>query len=139
MTQRYTLEQAERMKKRRYWVYVDGERFSSAASANKYVGENIFHAAWRADLIAESGGEAMQVGDRTKSVRRGHHSVVLERRGDLSDKSVRDYNAARRKLLNAGWRDDELDEMENGELYALYKSELERERLSKGWNIEEVT
>lgn len=130
MTQRYTPEKAERMKKRRYWVYVDGERFSSAAAANKYVGENIFHAAWRADLIAESGGEAMQVGDRTKSVRRGDHTVVLERRGNLSDKSVRDYSAARRKLLNVGWRDDELDEMENGELYAQYKSELERERLS---------
>lgn len=129
MTQRYTSEQAERMKKRRYWVYVDSERFSSAAAANKYVGENIFHAAWRADLIAESGGEAMQIGDKTKSVRRGNHTVVLERRGDLSDKSVRDYNAARRKLLNAGWRDDELDEMENGELYSQYKSELERERL----------
>lgn len=129
MTQRYTPEQAERMKKRRYWVYVDGERFSSAAAANKYVGENIFHAAWRADLIAESGGEAMQIGDKTQSVRRGNHTVVLERRGDLSDKSVRDYNAARRKLLNAGWRDDELDEMENGELYSQYKSELEHERL----------
>lgn len=29
MTQRYTPEQAERMKKRRYWFYVDGQRFSS--------------------------------------------------------------------------------------------------------------
>ncbi len=84
MTQRYTPEQAERMKKRRYWVYIDGERFSSAAAANKYVGENIFHAAWRADLIAESGGETMQVGDRTKSVWRGDHTVVLERRCDVT-------------------------------------------------------
>lgn len=130
MTQRYTPEQAELMKKRRYWVYVDGERFSSAAAANKFVGENIFHAAWRADLIAESGGEEIRVGDRTKSVRRGNHNVVLERRDDLSDKSVRDYNAARRKLLKAGWCDDELDEMENGEIYTEYKNELERERLS---------
>ncbi|WP_024527269.1 HNH endonuclease signature motif containing protein [Serratia fonticola] len=130
MTQRYTPEQAERMKKRRYWFYIDGERLSSAAAANKHVGENIFHAAWRADLIAESGGEAMQVGDKTKPVRRGNHSVVLERRDDLTDKSVRDYNTARRKLLSAGWRDDELDEMTNGELYTEYKSELDRERLS---------
>ncbi|WP_058960832.1 HNH endonuclease signature motif containing protein [Type-E symbiont of Plautia stali] len=130
MTQRYTPEQAERMKKRRCWVYVDGERFSSAAAANKHVGVNIFHAAWRADLISESGGEEMKIGDRTKSVRRGNHIVFLERRDDLSDKSVRDYQAARRKLLNAGWRSDELDEMENGELYTHYRSELELERLS---------
>lgn len=130
MNQRYTPEQANRMKKRRYWVYVDGERFSSTAAANKYMGKNIFNAAWRADLIAESGGEAMQVGDRTKPVRRGNHSVVLERRDELPDKSDLDYTAARGKLLALGWSDDGLDAMEIGELYTEYKSALERERLS---------
>ncbi|KAJ9430482.1 MULTISPECIES: HNH endonuclease signature motif containing protein [Enterobacterales] len=129
MTRRYTPEQADRMRKRRYWFYVDGERFSSAGAANKHVGERIFHAAWRANLIANSGGESMQIGDRTLPVQRGKYTVVLERRKDLSDKSVSDYAAARKKLQSAGWTDDELDEMDDGEIWLEYKSELEREKL----------
>lgn len=68
--------------------------------------------AWRADLIAESGGQAMQIEDRTRPVRRENYLVVLEHRDDLPDKSVRGNQAARRKLLNAGWCEDEFDEME---------------------------
>lgn len=90
MTRRYTPEQADRMHKRRYWFYIDGERFSSAGAANKHVGERIFHASWRANLIANSGGESMQIGDRTQLVLRGEYTVVLERRKDISDKSARD-------------------------------------------------
>lgn len=32
--------------------------------------------------------------------------------------------------MSAGWRSDDLDEMENGEIYTQYRSELELERLS---------
>lgn len=129
MTRRYTPEQADRMRKRRYWFYIDGERFSSAGAANKHVGERLFHAAWRADLISRSGGESMQIGDRTPPVQRGKYTVVLERREDLSDKSVRDYAAARKKLQSTGWPDDKLEEMEDGDIWLEYKSELEREKL----------
>ncbi|EAA7393342.1 HNH endonuclease [Salmonella enterica] len=129
MTQRYTPEQAERMKKRRYWFYVDGQRFSSAKAVNDYLGESLCHAAWRADLIAASGGENMQIGDRTVPVKRGGHTIVLERREDLIDKSVRDYNAARKKLLSVGWSAEEIDNLGNGQLYSEYKAELARQRL----------
>ncbi|ENZ7125161.1 MULTISPECIES: hypothetical protein [Enterobacteriaceae] len=54
----------------------------------------------------------MQIEDRTKPVRRENYLVVLEHRDDLPDKSVRGNQAARRKLLNAGWCEDEFDEME---------------------------
>lgn len=129
MTRRYSPEQADRMRKRRYWFFIDGEKFSSAGAANKHVGERIFHAAWRANLIASSGGESMQIGDRTPSVQRGKYTVVLERRMDLSDKSVRDYAVARKKLQKTGWLDDELDEMDDGEIWLVYESEVEREKL----------
>ncbi|MDE9545503.1 HNH endonuclease [Xenorhabdus bovienii] len=126
MTQRYTPELAEFMKKRRYWFYVDGQRFTSAKAVNDHIGESLCHAAWRADLIAASGGESMKIGDRTKSVIRGKYTIFLERR----DKFLRDDNAARSKLLKAGWSEEDIDELGPGQLYTEYRSELSRQKLN---------
>lgn len=130
MTQRYTPAQAERMKKRRYWYYVDDQRFSSAGAVNKYIGENLCHAAWRADLIAESGGERMQVGERTLPVERGQYTIVLERRKDSMEESMHDYDTAYEKLLSAGWSIEELESLDKEQFYTEYKLELARQRLN---------
>lgn len=76
MAQRYPPEQAERMKKRRYWYYVDGQSFSSATKVNAYFGKSLCTASWRADLVMASGGENMRIGDRTMPVLRRGHTIV---------------------------------------------------------------
>ncbi len=126
MTQRYTHESAKLMKKRRYWFYVNDRCFPSAKAVNEHIGENLFHAAWRADLIAASGGEKMKIGDRTESVTRGKYTIYLERR----DESLRDYDAARCELLKAGWSEEDINELDPDQLYAEHKSELSRQKLN---------
>lgn len=128
MTQRYTPEQAERMKKRRYWFYVDGQRFSSATKVNEYFGKSLCTASWRTDLVMASGGENMRIGDRTMPVLLRGHTIILERREGLIE-SGRDYNAAREKLLSVGWSAEEIDNLDNGQLYSEYEAELARQRL----------
>lgn len=72
----------------------------------------------------------MQIGDRTKPVIRGNHTIFLERRKDVTDKSLCDYNAARNKLLKVGWREEDIDNLGHGQLYTEYKSELSRQSLN---------
>ncbi|MFK3663541.1 HNH endonuclease [Scandinavium sp. NPDC088450] len=130
MTQRYSPELAEQMKKRRYWFCIDGQRLTSARAVNDYLGENLCHAAWRADLIADSGGESMKIGDRTRTVPLGKHAIYLERREDVSDKSMKDYSAACNKLRQAGWSEAELEELGDGQLYQEYRAEISRQKLA---------
>ncbi|EOF5097891.1 HNH endonuclease [Salmonella enterica] len=128
MAQRYPPEQAERMKKRRYWYYVDGQPFSSATKVNEYFGKSLCTTSWRADLVMASGGENMRIGDRTMPVLLRGHTIILERREELIE-SGRNYNAARKKLLSVGWSAEEIDNLGNGQLYSEYKAELARQRL----------
>ncbi|HGG6126999.1 TPA: HNH endonuclease [Salmonella enterica] len=116
------------MKKRRYWFYVDGQPFSSATKVNEYFGKSLCTASWRADLVMASGGENMRIGDRTVPVLRRGHTIILERREGLIEFG-RDYNAAREKLLSVGWSAEEIDNLDNGQLYSEYEAELARQRL----------
>ncbi|WP_145587012.1 HNH endonuclease [Yersinia kristensenii] len=129
MARRYPPELSERMRKRRYWFYIDDERLSSAGAANAYVGEKIFHAAWRANLILKSGGEGMKVGDRTPSVRRGNYTVFIERREDVQDKSSENSVIDRRMLFEAGWSKHDVNNLSCEELKIEAKAELERQSL----------
>lgn len=68
------------MANRRYWFITPYGHYSSAGTLNAAYGRNVFHAAARANFIAENGGLGLKIGDQLPPVDRDGLIVVLERR-----------------------------------------------------------